>query len=205
MGRKATEQERIETQVAATATAAEFMALGQSQLFAAEESLLIGAVALAVGRIAHVQGWGGAEKGKVAEYDDTVLDAVDGSRAKFYRIKTAMTKGSARLNKELKNTLDKARQEGAEQAVATVVAALRVEGVTGFMAFYNWAANKADNDAAKPSLDEQLIKIFCGTEKNPDGKIGDISAETLDAISSAITAEKARRMQAAAQAEKAAA
>lgn len=204
MGRKATEQEQVETTIAATATAADFAALGQSQVFASEEALLIGVVALAVGRVAHVQGWGGADKGKVADYDDVTLDAITASRAKFYRLKTAMVKGSARLNKDLKNTLDKARHEGAEQATATVVAALRAEGVDGFMAFYAWAANKEDSDTAKPSLEDQVLKIFCGSEKNPDGKIAEIGSEALEQIAQAITAEISRRVQVAAQAAQAA-
>lgn len=184
------------------AKASEYIAIGEAQFFQAEKALLISAVAMAMGRIAAVQGWGGADKVKAAEYDDHALDGIQTSRAKFYRIKAAMVKGSARIAKELKNTLEKASHEDAETAVSLMVSALEKEGVTGFMAFYDWAQNKADNaPKEKPTLDDQLRAIFCGTEKNPEGKISEISAETLDEIAKAVSVERSKRKAAAKQAE----
>ena len=184
--------------------ASELASFGQAQIKAGRDAVFFGTVAASVGRIAWVKGWNGAEKGKAADYDDMVKEQIDGSRATVFRVASLIKGASAKIAKEMGNTLAAVQHEtDAAQIVATVVAALRAMKVDNLQALAAWI--KGDSNApAKPSLEEQLLNIFCGTEKS-DSKLDQITDAGLASLARALSIEISTRQANAAKAVKVAA
>lgn len=194
MARKATEIEKTETDAieAIAPTADNLFQLAANTVAAGKRQVFVGTIGLAMARVAAVKGWNGGTVQKAPDFDETLSEQIDGSRATVFRVKAMVKALSARLDKDHGAAMATARDsDTADAAVQHVVATLAALGVTDLTSLAAYL-KKEGKGAEKASMPDQVAAWMLGTEKR-ESRIGEFTAEQLQAIASAISAELSGR------------
>lgn len=192
----------METEFKATVTGNGLMVLAVALMETAKDSVFRAIVGSALAQVAVHENWGGdveAKRATVKQVREQTADAFGIIKGKSQAalwlslsIKTAQ-----KLHKELRPTLDFARQaETPEDAFSLVAAAVRdAIGGNGLGQLENWLSGKEKAEKAQKSLGEKIIAAL--------GKVDETTVAEMQQILEIVSAEMHRRVAAEQAAQRA--
>lgn len=171
------------------------MVLAVALMETAKDSVFRAIVGSALAQVAVHENWGGdleAKRATVKQVREATADAFGILKGKSQAALwlALSVKASIKLHKEMRPTLDAARQlPDAEQAFAMVAAAVReAAGGNGLGQLENWLAGSEKAETAPKSIGEKVLAML--------KKADEVTGDELKAIAELVAQEMSRRVMA---------